>query len=323
MAPSPHRGLAVGPGTGRVPLGGTQVGGGHSPAQGMSWHWMPSGVQVLGGGQRSGGFGGAVRPPAPSAPPGTDHRRHSPCGQLSPRRLSLPPCRQRGGQGAGMQPRLCSSTPPHSPSPESGVGVLGGGTDTGVTHRIVGAAGAGSRLAPMRVTADSAPQLVPGCHVPWVPCVSPRGATRVSPGCCTPSCPVPSLGAVSPGMPCHLKRVCRPSPQVTLQGAQRLQRLQPQGVGGHPRRVQRRRPPAQLQLSQPSRRWLPGTQLCPAASVHSQWVGGTQPPSCSRVPVEMRRGGDTHRRWTLGDGAHACAPADHTGTPSLDQCGGT
>lgn len=83
----------------------------------------------------------------------------------------------------------------------------------------------------------------------------------------------------------HLKRVCWPSPQVTLQGAQRDQRLQEQGGGGQGRWVQRRRPPRHVQLLQPWWWVLPGTQPWPWASVHSQCAGGTQPPSCSSVPA--------------------------------------
>lgn len=68
----------------------------------------------------------------------------------------------------------------------------------------------------------------------------------------------------------NLKRVCRPCPQVTLHGDQLDQRLQAQSVGGQLWLVHRSRPSEQVQLLQPSSWRLPGTQLCPWASVHSQ-----------------------------------------------------
>lgn len=125
-----------------------------------------------------------------------------------------------------------------------------------------------------------------------------------SPRSVSPRCRVPPTGVTrplhSPGVPSvsppHLYRSCRPPPQVALQGPHWLQRLQaqvgvPGGVPGvglgveHPPGSQRSRPPAQVQLWQPRGcPFPPGTQRCPSASRHSHSAGGTQPPSCSRVP---------------------------------------
>lgn len=68
--------------------------------------------------------------------------------------------------------------------------------------------------------------------------------------------------------------------------------------------MQERCPAWQEQLLQASWCWLLGAQLCPWESVHSQWLMGTQLPSCSRDPV----GGSVADTTSPTIHNHSCLP---------------
>lgn len=175
---------------GHLARGGCHGGGTEAGRGGLTVTGDVLALGALGGAGAVGGAqGGCVCgcnwAPAPP-PPGTDHRRHSPCSQLSPRRLSLPACRQRGGQGPPVQPRLCSCGPSHSPAPESGLGVLAG------TQRDTGRC-KGSGLAGTHHSSSPSAMSPEGC-VPWVLCVPSWVPCSLCAVCVPPS---QSLGAVS------------------------------------------------------------------------------------------------------------------------------
>lgn len=180
------------PPTTAVDAGCRELGGWgcHSPMQGMSQHWVPSGVQVLWEGghtERVSGFWGASHPSSPpSGSPRTDHRRHSPWDQLSPRRRSPPARGQSGGHSPSQHPRLCCCDAPQVLFPDMGVLGAGGGHGSHpralpLSHPCVLCVSPGCFV----------PQPIPECHIPhWVPYppllrvpYSPRQVPYSPPGC--------------------------------------------------------------------------------------------------------------------------------------------